>query len=138
MNVFLRPYIFWFAAPVIMVLGVVAGIGSASAEQAQPSRPAPTVIPRTGNEAAARPLPSVVTGQVVLVDIQARTILVERRDGRLVDVLLNGNTVIKLGKIRVRPRDINLGDKVVVVGRPRAKQGVEAAVITVAPRPAAK
>ena len=74
-------------------------------------------------------------GQVVLVDMPSRTIIVERRDGKFVDVFLKNTTVIKLGKNRVRPRDINLGDRIVVVGRPRPKQGVDAAVVTIAPRP---
>ncbi len=139
MALLARPYLFWLAAPIILVIGVAAGIGSASAEQpAQPpAQPQPqTPAPRPGGEAAAVRRPqSVVAGQVALIDIQSRTLIVERRDGKFVDVFLKGNTVIKVGTNRVHLKDLNLGDKIVVVGRPHPKQGVDAIVITAAARP---
>lgn len=133
MLAFTRPYLFWIAAPIILVLGVAAGIGSAAAEQ--PAPPVLQVPPRMSGEAAVRPQSFIVPGQVVLIDVPSRTIIVERRDGKFVEIYLTNNTVIKVGGARVRPRDIQLGDKLVAVGRPHAKQGLDASLITIAPRP---
>ena len=130
MLLVLRPWIFWLAAPIVIVLGTLAGIQSAHSEQSStqlPARPAdPSVI--------LRQLPSVLTGRVVRFDLPSLAIIVQRRDGKTVSVFVRPATVIKLGPNRVRPRDLQIGDIVTIVGRPVANQGVNATVITIMPR----
>ncbi|HEV2038205.1 MAG TPA: hypothetical protein VGQ96_06310, partial [Candidatus Eremiobacteraceae bacterium] len=74
------------------------------------------------------------TGRVLRLDLTALAIIVQRRDGKTVSVFLKPATVIKLGPNRVRPRDLQIGDIVTIVGRPVANQGVNATVITIMPR----
>ena len=126
----LRPWVFWLAAPIVIIVGTLAGIQSAHFEQrgiqlsTRPADPA----------AILRQLPSVLVGRVVRFDLPALAIIVQRRDGKMVSVFLRPATVIKLGPNRVRPRDLQIGDIVTIVGRPVANQGVNATVITIMPR----
>ena len=126
----LRPWVFWLAAPIVIVVGTLAGIQSAHSEQRSiqaSTRPADT-------SAILRQLPSVLTGRVLRVDVPALAIIVQRLDGKTVSVFVKPATVIKSGPNRVRPRDIQVGDMITVVGRPVANQGVNATVITIMPR----
>jgi hypothetical protein len=125
-----RPWLFWLAAPVVIMVGTLAGVASAHVEQSgiQPT-------PQPGSPGAILlQLPSVVSGRVLRFDLPAAAIIVQRRDGKTVRVFLKANTVLKYGLIRVRPRDLQVDDIIIVVGRPVANQGVNATLITIMPR----
>ncbi len=129
---FLRPQLLWLATPLIMLLGLVAGINSASSEEA--ARPQPP--PRVGGESSAqRPPRYGLVGRVALIDPRSQSIVVQNaKDGRLVTVFVRGKTAIKIGPSRARPRDINIGDQVVIAGKPHPGEGIDATAITVRPR----
>ena len=126
----LRPWVFWLAAPIVIIVGTLAGIQSAHSEQASIQVSTVPADPAT----ILRQLPSVLAGRVVRFDLPALAIVVQRLDGKTVRVFLRPATVIKLGPVRVRPRDLQIGDIVTIVGRPVANQGVNATVITIMPR----
>jgi hypothetical protein len=126
----LRPWVFWLAAPIVIVVGTLAGIQSAHSEQRSVQASTHPADP----SAILRQLPSVLSGRVVRFDVPALAIIVQRRDGKIVSVFLKPATVIKLGPNPVRPRDLQIGDMVTIVGRPVANQGVNATVITIMPR----
>jgi len=130
MPLALRPWIFWLAAPIVIIVGTLTGIRSAHSEQGSiqlSTRPAdPSAI--------LRQLPPVLSGRVVRFDEPALAIIVQRRDGKTVSVFVRPATVIKLGPNRVRPRDLQIGDIITILGRPVATQGVSATVITIMPR----
>ncbi|MEP7198177.1 MAG: hypothetical protein ABI874_00050 [Chloroflexota bacterium] len=124
----LRPILFWLAAPIILVLGTVAGIHSVPADQ-------PPVRPGSESAVPVRKPPFVVAGRIVRFDLAARTVIVQRRDGKEVNVLIRSTTVVKIGPVRARPINLNVGDAVTVVGRPMlAQQRLDATLITVMPR----
>jgi hypothetical protein len=126
----LRPWFFWLAAPVVIIVGTLAGIHSANTEQVSIQ-----LTPHPADPVAiVRNLPSVLAGRVIRFDVPAAAIIVQRLDGKTVKVFLKAATVVKFGPVRVRPRDIQVGDSVTVVGRPVPNQGVNAALITIMPR----
>ncbi|MCA1554801.1 MAG: hypothetical protein LC737_10520 [Chloroflexi bacterium] len=126
----LRAHLLWLITPIVLILGVAAGITSATVEEPAHLSAPPT---RVGGEATAvRVQPSAVAGYVVLVDYQSRSLIVQRKDGKFVDVFIKGNTVVKQGRKNVRPRDIGVGDRVVVVGKPHTNVGLDAALVTIA------
>ena len=129
----LRPWIFWLAAPIVIILGTLAGIHSARTEQASIQlAPRPTEQPA----AILRHLPSVLTGRILRFDLAALAIVVQRLDGRTVSVFVRPATVIRMAGVRVPPRDLQIGDMITVVGKPVANQGVFATLISIAPRKA--
>ena len=126
----LRPWIFWLAAPIVIILGTLAGIRSAQTEQASIQ-----LTPRPSEPAAIlRQLPAVLTGRILRFDLAALAIVVQRLDGRTVSVFVRPATVIRMAGIRVLPRDLQIGDMITVVGKPVANQGVYATLISIAPR----
>jgi hypothetical protein len=126
----LRPLFFLLAAPVVIIVGTLAGIHSANTEQSSMQ-----LTPHPADPAAiVRNLPSVLAGRVMRFDVPAAAIIVQRLDGKTVRVFLKAATVVKFGTIRVRARDIQVGDIVTVIGRPVPNQGVTAALITIMPR----
>lgn len=123
----LKPWVFWLAAPIVIILGTLAGIHSARTEQASIQ-----LTPRPAEPAAIlRQLPAVLTGRILRFDLAALAIVVQRLDGRTVSVFVRPATVIKLAGVRVPPRDLQVGDIIVVVGRPVANQGVNATLISI-------
>ena len=126
----LRPWIFWLAAPLVIILGTFAGIRSAQTEQASVQ-----VAPRPAEPAAIlRQLPSVLTGRILRFDLAALAIVVQRLDGRTVSVFVRPATAIRMAGVRVLPRELQVGDIITVVGKPVANQGVNATLISIAPR----
>ncbi len=126
----IRSHLLWLVTPLVLVVGVFAGVTSATTEEvAHVSTPPP----RPTGEATA-PRPYTVAGRVVFVDVQARTVIVQARNGKFVDVFFAANTTIRENKKNIRPRDIGVGDRVVVVGKPHTRYGIDAAVMTVMPK----
>jgi hypothetical protein len=128
-----RPWLFWVAAPFVLLIGTAAGVRSVNSEQ-RFAIPTPRA---NESSAAARTPPFVVVGEVVRFDLVARTIVVRRADGKMVNVVVRPATIVKLGNLRVRPAQIVVGDMIVAVGRPVVNQGVNALLITIRPRRAA-
>ncbi len=128
----LRSHLLWVLTPLTLMVAVFAGITSANAEQAARST---NTVPRSGTQSAAsRPQPYAIAGHVLFVDLVTRSMLVERLNGQLIDVYLTPRTVIRQGGKTIRPRDIVVGDRVVIVGKPHTRIGIDAVVMTVAPR----
>ena len=131
----LRSYALWILTPLTLVAAVFAGISSATAEQAARSVAPPPARPGT-QAGAVRPQPYAIAGHVLLIDLVSRTMVVRRLDGHLIDVYLIPRTVVRQSGKTIRPRDIQVGDRVAVVGKPHTGGGLDAAVIMVAPRSA--
>ena len=131
----LRSHLLWIVTPLTLIVTMGAGIASATVEEAAhtatpPARP-------SGEASAVRPQAYAVAGRVVFVDLPSRMLIVQRRDGKFVDVFIAPRTVIRMGGKAMRPADLRVGDRVAMVGKPHAKFGIDAAVMTVAARSAA-
>jgi hypothetical protein len=126
-----RPWFFWLAAPIVLVLGTFAGVRSVNSEQR-------TAIPTpgTGSTASAAPRQPafVVTGEIMQIEPVQRTLVVRRADGKMVNVVIRAVTIVKLGGARVRPAQLQVGDTITAVGRPVVNQGLVALLITIKPR----
>jgi hypothetical protein len=130
LNLF-RPWLFWVAAPFVLLVGTFAGIRSVNAEQLAAI---PTPITSNTGTAAPRQPAFVVTGEVMQVEQLRRTLVVRRADGKMVNVTLRPATIVKLGTVRVRPLQLQVGDTITAVGRPVVNQGLAALLITIKPR----
>jgi hypothetical protein len=137
-----RPALYWLLAPFVVAAGLCLGITSASAEDAlrnggalpsvTPAAPPALQTPRPN----AKPAPQALTGRIVQFDPRDRAIIVLTRANKYVTVTLQPATIARMNGARVRLRDMQLGDAIVVLGKRNAYGGVDALLITVKPRPA--
>jgi hypothetical protein len=126
-----KPWLFWLAAPFVLVLGAFAGVRSVNSEQ---RLAIPTPIAGNTASAAPRQPAFVVTGEIMRVEPVLRTLVVRRADGKMVSVVIRPATIVKLGGVRVRPAQLQVGDTITAVGRPVVNQGLAALLITIKPR----
>ncbi len=137
-----RPAVYWLLAPFVVAAGLLLGITSASAEEAAHNRGAlPTILPTTSPAVQTprpntRPAPQALTGRIVQFDPRNQAIIVLTRASKFVSVTLHPTTIARMNGLRVRLRDLRLGDAIVVLGKRNATGGVDAALITIKPRPA--
>ncbi|MBI1800351.1 MAG: hypothetical protein HYR71_01825 [Chloroflexi bacterium] len=116
----LTPNLLWIITPLVMVVSLMAGISSASAEQAL-----------DGESSGLRPRSLAFRGEVTQVLLQARSVVVQTKRGRVVTVMLKASTQIKASAQHIRPADIKVGDHVLIVGRPRGTQALDASTLTI-------
>ena len=137
-QIFSRPHAFWLAVPLVLAIGLITGITSVSADEpyttALPTPP-PAIQPPPPRTSAPKPQAQGVAWWIAQFEPRSQAIIVQARNGRFVSVHLQANTIVKLGVNRVRPREMKLGDNVVVVGKRNEFGGVNATLITIKPRP---
>jgi hypothetical protein len=132
MLIFLNRYWLWLLTPLIFALSLTAGVFSARAETTRaPIAPLP---PNTPLPLAARP-PRGLVGVVVAIEPPPGFLVVRALNGRYTLVFPTRTLKLRLGDEPARPRDLRVGDRVIVVGKLRPdKGGIDATIITILPR----
>lgn len=131
MQSFLQRHWLWLLVPSIFVLSLTAGVVSARAETAR--APITPLSPNTPLPPAVRPPPRGLVGVIVAIEPAPQAFIVVRAlNGRYVLVFPTRNLKFRLGNEPARPRDLRLGDRVIIIGKLRPdKGGIDATVITV-------
>jgi hypothetical protein len=131
MFTFLNRHWLWLLAPIIFVLSLTAGVVSARAETGRAQvAPLPPNLPLPP---AVRPPPRGLVGVVVAIEPPPQAFLVVRAlNGRYALVFPTRNLKFRMGSEPARPRDLKVGDRVIVIGKLRPdKGGIDATIITI-------
>jgi hypothetical protein len=135
MRAFIQRHWLWFITPVIFVMSLVAGIGSARVETARAQTPP---LPQNAPlPPAARPPPRGLVGVVVAIEPPPQGFLVVRAlNGRYALVFPTRTIKFRMGNEPARPRDLKVSDRVIIIGKLRPdKGGIDATIITIMPKP---